>query len=185
MSIYQQFLRWRRSRGYGIHSPLAFRLVQRVIRPSRTVRYYGYDRLEELARESEASSKMLKRAKLLLRFTAEIQPAYVWVSPKLPDLLMEAIRLAGGVIRIYDAASYPGELDRADLVVLYNHKLQGRELEKVLTGLKPMIAFNQRPAFIDRVGSALKNHIMLEGVESLIIAGNQGVTPVKYSISAF
>lgn len=40
MSLRQLFIRWRHSRGYGIHSPYAYRLVKEAICPDRGYLYY-------------------------------------------------------------------------------------------------------------------------------------------------
>lgn len=40
------FLRWRRSKGYGIHSPLAFRIVTECVRPPRGYAFYADDLID-------------------------------------------------------------------------------------------------------------------------------------------
>lgn len=40
MSLFDRFCRWRHSRGFGIHSPFAYRLITEAICPARGYLYY-------------------------------------------------------------------------------------------------------------------------------------------------
>ena len=39
--LFRQYCHWRHTRGFGVHSPFAFRLVTEAIRPSRGYAYYS------------------------------------------------------------------------------------------------------------------------------------------------
>ena len=54
--------RYRVSRGYGVHSPFAYRFIIRVLR--ETLPYYGFDRLNSLRGDMSAAD-----ARLLFRIT--------------------------------------------------------------------------------------------------------------------
>ena len=43
--IWNNYLRWRHSKGFGVHSPFAYNLVTTVVRPG-IYGYYGYDDIE-------------------------------------------------------------------------------------------------------------------------------------------
>ena len=173
MRLAEWFGRWRASRGYGVHSPLAFRIVKRVVRPDRGVCYYGEEALHDA------------RAKLLLRFVAEMQPAYVWVSPGMPENLLEAIRLAGGVVRLYDGAVFPDDFDKADLVVLYRFELKKAQLKKILTPGHSLIGFGLKPRFIAWVGDLMKGGVILDGAGSLMAVATSDPALHSYRVSRF
>ena len=78
--------RWARRRGFGIHSPFAFDFVRRVI--ASPCRYYCYDRLGRLARQSEMSGRTLR---LLFRLALFFRPARYAVAGPAPSGLQEAI----------------------------------------------------------------------------------------------
>lgn len=185
MNLSERYIRWRHSKGYGIHSPLAFHLAETVLRPDRKVAYYAYDRLEAIASDTHCTRLMERRAKMILRFTVMVNPSYVWVSPRLPEIYMEAIRAAGSVIRIYDGATYPLELDRAELIVTDRFKPTVDQLKKILVAPKGMIAFDVSTAIMNRVEKYLKDGVMLEGVDSLITLCRDGVSAVKYEVGRF
>ena len=101
-----------------MHSPLAFKILKGVIAPKRDAEYYG----EEQVEAADYPRKVRRRAAMLLRLVAAMQPSFVWISQDAPPLLAEAVRLAGGAIRIFDGKLYPKEIAKADLIVLHGAK---------------------------------------------------------------
>ena len=150
--------RRRHRRGYGVHSPEGFRLVKRVIRPGREAAYYG----EETLDLRDEPHRLVKEAKLLLRAVAYAQPAFVWMSAGMPPILTEAVRLAGGVVRIFDGALYPDELPKADMTVVYKTKLTKKQLAAATSPGKTLIAFDIAEKFLDYAEEALASGILLE-----------------------
>lgn len=61
--------RWRHTRGYGVHSPLAYRLVTECIRPNRHYRYYADDLIDTTLRKQPRAQR---QARLLLRLQAQL-----------------------------------------------------------------------------------------------------------------
>lgn len=181
MTIGERFRRWRATRGYGVHSPLAFRLLGRVVRPARNVAYYG----EEKLRLADESQEKVKRARILLRLVAELQPSYVWVSPSLPEIYMEAIMLAGGVIRIYDGAIFPDEMKKGDLIVADNFRMKKTDLKKIMTPGKTLIAFDVKANFREWVRQTLKGGVSLDALKSIIAVNTSDSEAHNYNISAF
>ena len=82
--------RLRSTRGFGVHSPLAFRMVTQVLRQDYA--YYASGRLAEL----DTRGLPEHFADILFRLVCEFSPAAVWISPDLPrrDAVAEAVRLA-------------------------------------------------------------------------------------------
>lgn len=166
MTLKERFLRWRASRGYGVHSPLAFRMVKHVVRPSKDVIYYGEERL--LLESGDADPRDIRQARMLLRFVAELQPAYVWTYGTLPGIFIEAIRMAGGVVRIYDGDIYPDEISKADMTVAYRKELRKPQLRKALAPGKAMIAFGMKEKWVKGVAGELKSGIVLDMADAVI-----------------
>lgn len=73
--------RRRHRRGFGIHSPFAFRFVTEVL--CQPLPYYGY---ADIGRDS--------RLRLLLRLTASFRPATVLLLSSQPDRLAATVRRA-------------------------------------------------------------------------------------------
>ena len=190
MKLAERFHRWRATKGYGVHSPSAFRLIRHAIRPRRDVIYYGEEILEDLSSESDSQAArgkvrkiQLSRARILLRMVAELQPSYVWISPGLPALYTEAIRLAGGVIRVYDGAIFPDEISMADMVVLHDCNPKKSELRKIITPGRSLAAFGINHKTALRVEELLKGGVLLEAVDSLFAVCTRDEAAHVYRIS--
>lgn len=158
MTVYDRFKRWKRRRGFGVHSPEAYRIVKRVIRPGKEVAYYG----EEILTLSDYPRKTVRQARLLLRLIAYEKPAFVWTSPGLPSIFNEAIGHAGEAIRIFDGKAFPEKAVEADLVVIYQSKIEVKKLSAILSGDKPLIAFDIKPDFKERVINNMASGIIFE-----------------------
>lgn len=74
-----------RSRGFGIHSPFAFRFVREVL--SQPYAYYCYDRLDKAAKDDGSSPAVVRT---LFRLSLWFRPGRV----KIVGKTTEAIRLA-------------------------------------------------------------------------------------------
>lgn len=83
--------RWWCSKGHGIHSPFAYRMVTEVL-PERA-RYYAY---EDIGQMPDAS-----RLKLLFRLVCEFVPSTVY-APSLTDDERRVILMADSRVRFVD-----------------------------------------------------------------------------------
>ena len=85
-----------RSRGFGIHSPFAFRFVTCVLREHGE--YYAYTSLRRVA----ATGRQFRTLSLLFRLVCEFRPQFVVVSGKRDKALAEAVAMADSGVRIVD-----------------------------------------------------------------------------------
>lgn len=82
--MFEAYKRWRHSRGFGIHSPSAYRLIREVLRPSGRYGYYAYAALRRLASDRREFSEFC----MVYRLLVDLQPASIAVagSPKLAQV---------------------------------------------------------------------------------------------------
>ena len=80
-SLLKIYRRWVRGRGFGIHSPFAYRFVTEVLR--QRLPYYGY-----------ADISGDPRIRLLFRLVVEFRPEHVSILSAHPTLLRQAVRRA-------------------------------------------------------------------------------------------
>lgn len=86
-----------RSRGFGVHSPFAFRFITSVLRQEGE--YYAYDDL----RRNAPSTSGFRRLTLLFRLVCEFRPAVIAVSDPSAHLLeCRAMNLASSAARLVD-----------------------------------------------------------------------------------
>lgn len=187
MRFFEWYRRRRAAKGYGVHSPLAFRLVRDAVRPQRDAVYYGEEKLELRAPQGEAleSQIMVSRARMVLRVAAMLQPANVWLSPGLPDIFSEALRLAGCVVRIFDGEIFPAELAASDMIVCDRGGLKKKELQAFFRPGCSFIGFDLTPAYMKKVESALNGGVVIDGVGSLIAVRTRDSETHRYEISRF
>lgn len=178
MSLWDWFRRWRATRGYGIHSPLAFRLATRVIRPEKGVIYYGEEKLSV----AESPVKDILRARLLLRLVADLQPAYVWTSPGLPQIYTDAISLAGCVVRVFDGKFFPDRRNDVDMTVFAGDKVRKKDMQKFLRPGTSMIGLGIKQSLIARVPDLFKGGVVLKGKHSVIAVSTDDPQVNSYEI---
>lgn len=72
------YKRWRHARGFGIHSPSAYRLVREVLRPGNAYAYYAY---EDIGRARRALPNLLSQneLELIFRLLLHFRPASVCI----------------------------------------------------------------------------------------------------------
>lgn len=84
------FQRLRHSRGFGVHSPYAYRFVKSVLNPRKGYLYYSEEDLEGLLRGEPDRYNIEREARTLLRLAAFTTPA----SARLPKNTHKAFRYA-------------------------------------------------------------------------------------------
>ena len=100
-----------RSRGFGIHSPFAFRFISRVLRERGE--YYAYGELRRLA----GSQRRFRELSLLFRLVCHFRPAAVRVVGEPDEGVRGAVRLADSgavLIEERDRANGSNRSDGAD-----------------------------------------------------------------------
>lgn len=79
MSLAARYKRWRHGRGFGVHSPYAYRMVTDVLRLPRTYAYYDYAEIARARVRLEAPIS-LAEALLIYRLAVEFAPSEVTVT---------------------------------------------------------------------------------------------------------
>lgn len=74
LDLIRLFNRWRHGRGFGIHSPFAFRFITATLREQ--LPYYAYDRLDALCGSIDTTFDS-RRIRLLFRILVHFNPSNV------------------------------------------------------------------------------------------------------------
>ena len=120
--------RWRHTRGYGVHSPLAFRIVKECIRPDRR---YGFYCDPYLDFEYHEDRRGLRHARMIIRLLNLLRPTHVWM-PDADKRIVTAIRMIMPRLRIATQKKCPEDtdfiisFDRNDIATLW-HKMDAFE----------------------------------------------------------
>lgn len=99
MGLLRAYKRLRHSRGYGVHSPSAYRLVREVICPGRGYEYYAERRLPRLRGPYDAA--------LLFRLAVYMQPAtmYITAPPDVKSAATAIIQAACPGVKVTEAGN--------------------------------------------------------------------------------
>ncbi|MCH5224833.1 MAG: hypothetical protein J1D77_02495 [Muribaculaceae bacterium] len=105
--MYKGFLRWRHSKGFGVHSPYAYRFVTEVLRPGN-YGYYAYREIEGTTREKEKNSlNFIRHVRFLIRLAIflNIKRIIVNISCQEAELAARALNIT------YQIAETPEKTD--------------------------------------------------------------------------
>ena len=72
------FKRWRSRKGFGIHSPYAFRFIKEVLAPDRSYAYYAYSDIRKEVRQQNGCLP-IDMALLVFRTVLELRPTSVCI----------------------------------------------------------------------------------------------------------
>lgn len=99
--------RWRHTRGYGVHSPLAFQIVKECIRPDTR---YGFYCDPYLDFEYHDDRQGLRRARLIIRLLHILRPTQVWMTGA-DKRLTTAIQMIMPRLRVATRKDCPKDTD--------------------------------------------------------------------------
>ena len=99
--------RWRHTRGYGVHSPLAYRIVKDCIRPDVKYGFYSDAYLDFEYRDDRNG---LKNSKMIIRLVNLFSPKRIWV-PGCDKRISTALKMSFPKIQLVTQKDYPKNVD--------------------------------------------------------------------------
>ena len=177
---FEAYKRWRHTRGYGVHSPFAFRVVKEIIRVAGRYTYYGYDPIEEKA-EKSGKKEYLKSALMLLRIAARLDVGSVLMKGgPMKDLFREALRQADSKIKITK------EIDGVNLCrMAIGHKdnLPLDVLRRFVSLPGKIIFLTDAPeGWREKLFDEMEEGVMFYGKRNVLLISRLGMQKIKYSI---
>ncbi len=127
--IFIWFKRFRKRKGYGVHSPFAFNFITQVIYEKGV--YYNYSLLNQLPHSKVESDKVIK---LLFRLVNFISPHTILYKHRGDDI-SDIFRWAKSDVHILGNVKNSCKLDFVYLEMSYDNK----ELENILTEIIPIM----------------------------------------------
>ena len=125
MSFLKDYIRrWRHTRGYGVHSPLAFSIVKECIRPDKR---YGFYCDAYLDFEYHEDRRGLRRARMIIRLLNLLRPSHVWM-PDSDKRIATAIRMIMPKMRLSTHKECPKD---TDFIISFNRHDAVRSWKKM------------------------------------------------------
>lgn len=131
-NFFKAFTAYRHRRGFGVHSPSAFVLVNEVIRSPYS--YYAYDKINDSLPRDKA-----RTARLLHRMVARVRPSCVFFSPNIEPGLRQAVMLADS--RLEEIKSLDSFRDRGLAVLSAPDQ---KTVEKVLSHPEAIVIMERK-----------------------------------------
>ncbi|MBD5291574.1 MAG: hypothetical protein HDS24_05880 [Bacteroides sp.] len=178
MEIFRRYLRWRHSRGFGVHSPYAFRIIERVIRPGGAARY-GDARIRYAMQG--APRRWGNYARMLLRLVGELRPASVFIPTDVHAVFITALNAASTRTPLIRE---PGRAREAELICSTDSRLP---LDVVLEAIRrpsTAVALIDLPEeWIRQIARELPEGVVFQGRDSIIAIHRPQTAKVVYTVN--
>ena len=177
--FFDSYKRWRHSKGYGVHSPYAFRMVKDVVRPGN-YGYYGYDLIDAVLGSKNSSPELkLKELRLLLRLLVFLHSKRLLAIGPLTQGMLAVAHGAGVEAETFRQSS---DLQKDDLVIISNIKTTSEALKKSLGDKTPIIAISPSPEIRNFMMQPLSHGLLLTGSDIMILIPRPEMHYVSYSM---
>lgn len=139
MGIAEYIERWRHTRGYGVHSPLAYRIVKECLYPDNRYGFYSDAYIDYEFRNERRKGK---QARELIRLINLLSPKRAWI-PNCDKRVRTALLLSFPRLQLTTNKECPKAVD---MIVDFN----GSDLDKLWNKLEGMeectlISFSSNP----------------------------------------
>lgn len=178
--IFDAYRRLRHSYGFGVHSPFAYSIVQRVLNPGRNYRWYGYDDIE-LAAPLEHPARIRRQARLLLRLAATCHIHSAYIPAETPPAFYTALKAANSNMHISHKS---GDIEKCELVCCDGSGSDIEHLCKLAHHPHKILAIRNAPSgWADMLFDNLEEGVMLHGKSNIIIICRRNMQKLAYTVN--
>lgn len=182
MDLWKLYLRWRHSKGFGVHSPYAYRFVTDVLRPG-PYRYYSYWEIEERLRGKERDDTDLMK---LIRFTIRLaiflkakRIIFHQGSARFAEVAAQCLRIP--FIPLKKSESFV--FGKGDLLIMEGETENPESLKKAIAAGTAVFAVNPRREIRAIIDNPIERGLLLRGKHRMILIPRQEMAYVAYDIN--
>ncbi len=173
----------RHSRGFGIHSPLAFNIATEIIRCPYD--YYAYTEIDDYLRGAIRISRLRRRCRMIFRLIARYSPKQALVSPSWHPAMRRACELSDSRLKWIEC---PKERAFSEPVIAV---IQGNDLGYCLEFIKVLTVSQEAMIFIAdaeedhllSLDSRVKSGVIFHDRGSRLYFLRKGIVPVNHIIT--
>lgn len=167
--------RWRHTRGYGVHSPIAYRIVKECVRPDSR---YGFYSDAFIDYEFRNDRKKCRNARMLVRLVNLLSPRRVWI-PGCDSRIKTALSLSFPKLQLTTHKECPKGVEM--IVDFGGNKLQGLWNKFEPLSECELVSFSQ---FNNEDISEMNNAptLKLEGKGYTILLRRKGMDNISYTL---
>lgn len=176
--MFVRYIRWRHSRGYGVHSPFAFHIVQEVL--SNPYDFYGFHDIDAVLEKERKPRHLRRKTRLLLRLANLMRPGAVFLSPKLPTVYGVALLAAVPHARFL---SKNKNAEDADLIVTSDDYATTAFLHSAVSAHgKTIVLINQPRASVQMLLDDFKEGLVLYDRHDILVFPRPDMNRITYPI---
>ena len=178
--LFLPYLRWRHSKGYGVHSPFAFSIVQTCVSPG-PYGYYGYAPVERAWLTNPNNMVSRKDAFLLLRLAINLKAKRIFIAPGKDNVAEEIAHAASAVcssFQLADAEKY----GHGDLIVSLGASVPDSAINDILAHGSAIVAFNPSKSIRKALNEGFERGMVMEGKRIMLAVPRQEMAKVYYSM---
>lgn len=181
-NLFKKYLRWRHSKGYGVHSPYAYRFVTDVLQPGE-YGFYAYHEIDHeflIARgKHEIDAKSLKLFFRLIKFLDTKR--LIVAGNRNKDLLLLG-KIAN--IPVLDFQKLKDkDFRKNDLLIINGSDLSQENLIPDIKAGIPVFAINPSNQLKSLMSIPLERGLYLEGNRRLLLVPRQEMAYTTYQIN--
>ena len=186
-TFWKACLRKRHAKGFGIHSPYAFRFVNDVINPGR-YGYYAYKEIdfnEAIEAKSSAKAKWLIRIMIFLKTRRVILLGPGTDNLKKEPKILQAIKTACQALKIdlLETSSHNIiDFREGDLMIIPNGDNNPRMVNEAICHFVAILAFNSEGELHSKLISRIPNGLLLSAPDKLLLIPRREMEYTKYEI---
>lgn len=168
-------IRWRHTLGYGVHSPLAYRIVKECVHPNPEYAMYADDYIDSVFGAGHREARV--RAYMLVRLVNTLLPRSIWM-PGGDRHTEDVVRRSFPSIHVSSSKTCP---KNADFIAIFDNTDPQSAWEKMKdSGSACLVSFTggNIPVSLDSKAPTL----ILEGRSYSIFIRREGMEHVAYTI---
>lgn len=182
-AIFHAYLRWRHSKGYGVHSPFAYNLVKMAVYPGNAYGYYGYYDIDRaiISEKKKEYPRLRKDARLALRIIATLKSRRLLLYPQ-SYATFKAVADALGIPR---PAFKEGKLPapgKGDFLLIRHNLNPVKEITVRLNTGTAVMAIDPSPALRGELLQFNGKGLALIGKRIIVVIPNNDMAFVPYEM---
>lgn len=179
--LFKKYLRWRHSRGYGVHSPYAYRFVTDVLRPG-DYGFYAYHDIDHDILMSKGKSQIdSQNLRLLYRIIVFLNTSRLIISgDKEPSvkLLAKVSRLP-----LLDFQKIKdNDFKKGDLVIITSGNISKERFETVVNNQVPVLALDPSKQVRALLANPLEKGLLFNGTKKSLLIPRHEMAYISYDI---
>lgn len=177
--MWNSYLRWRHSKGYGVHSPYAYRFVNDVVRPGN-YGYYAYGEAERLAMKwGVHTASPFKLIKFLIRLAVFLKSSRILIYGRKCEEAKIAANALNLPVRIIKGG-LGKDVKPQDLVIIEGEEPDEKEIRDVLSKQAPVMAINPSKKIREILLKPLDKGVLFIGKTKILLIPRREMSYVSY-----